>query len=191
MCPMEYLHAHADKLGVSNICADVLGDPRFPVWSGSAHPIHHHYGNGGLAKHTAEVARICECVLLAVPKPLDKRLVFIAAVYHDVGKLWDYENPPDAPGLWRATSHKRLIGHLSKSVAVWDSACSELDLLPDCAWLAVDEQQAIRHAILAHHGSREAGSPVGPKTALAWLLHGSDMLSARLDDCDRFDPFAG
>ena len=37
----------------------------------------------------------------------------------------------------------------------------------------------------AHHGIRAWGSPVSPNTQLAWLLHLSDNLSARLNDCDR------
>jgi 3'-5' exoribonuclease len=37
----------------------------------------------------------------------------------------------------------------------------------------------IEHAILAHHGRQEWGSPVEPVTAEAYILHYADMLSVR------------
>jgi len=45
----------------------------------------------------------------------------------------------------------------------------------------------VLHAILAHHGCREAGSPVAPKTREAWLVHFCDGISARMDDADTWD----
>jgi 3'-5' exoribonuclease len=42
----------------------------------------------------------------------------------------------------------------------------------------------VLHAILAHHGSREWGSPVVPLTKLAWMLHLCDGISARMDDAE-------
>jgi 23S rRNA maturation-related 3'-5' exoribonuclease YhaM len=46
---------------------------------------------------------------------------------------------------------------------------------------------SVLHAILAHHGRREAGSPVAPKSRIAWLVHLSDQISARMADADTLD----
>ena len=37
------------------------------------------------------------------------------------------------------------------------------------------------------HGQREWGSPVMPKSRVAWLLHLSDGISARMADCETTD----
>jgi 3'-5' exoribonuclease len=47
------------------------------------------------------------------------------------------------------------------------------------AGLPFDFTMAVTHILLAHHGQRDWGSPVTPKTAEAWLLHSADMLSAQ------------
>jgi 23S rRNA maturation-related 3'-5' exoribonuclease YhaM len=47
------------------------------------------------------------------------------------------------------------------------------------------EIDEVTHAILSHHGQREWGSPVRPATKLAWILHTCDMMSARVNDCDK------
>lgn len=40
----------------------VLEDSNFSIWSGSGKPEHHHYGDGGLIKHTWEVVNLCMVV---------------------------------------------------------------------------------------------------------------------------------
>ena len=45
----------------------------------------------------------------------------------------------------------------------------------------------VLHAVLAHHGTREAGSPVAPKSRVAWLVHLCDGISARMYDADTMD----
>jgi 3'-5' exoribonuclease len=37
------------------------------------------------------------------------------------------------------------------------------------------------HLVAAHHGSREFGSPVTPRTPEAWLLHHIDNIDAKLE----------
>lgn len=142
-------------------------------WSGSARREHHHYGSGGLAQHTMEVARIAEATRALVVPQLDADLVFLAAVYHDIGKLLDYEQTEH--GVWVHTPHKRLIHHITRSAMLWEDNAR-------AAQYPEDSMQSVTHAILAHHGQREWGSPVEPQTKLAWLIHLSDNMSARLDD---------
>jgi 23S rRNA maturation-related 3'-5' exoribonuclease YhaM len=50
-----------------------------------------------------------------------------------------------------------------------------------------DIEDEVLHAILAHHGFQEFGSPVQPNSKVAWLLHLCDSISARMDDVDKMD----
>jgi 23S rRNA maturation-related 3'-5' exoribonuclease YhaM len=47
--------------------------------------------------------------------------------------------------------------------------------------------ERVCHAILAHHGTREWGSPIAPLSRVAWLVHLCDNLSARMYDAETLD----
>lgn len=175
------LRALAEFHNVSHIANTVLDNPKFLVWSGSSKPEQHHYGKGGLIEHTREVVELCLVnneFFRGVDKHNDNQQVYLAALFHDVGKIWDYE-PVDAEYKeWRGGVHKRQVHHIARSAIVWSEASKGLEH---------QHQNDVLHAILAHHGLREWGSPVAPATRLAWLLHLCDNLSARMDDCYRID----
>ncbi len=173
----------ANKHNVLPISNVVIQDPRFPIWSGSSKPNQHHYGKGGLAIHTSEVIELClrtneyfKSTGKDMP-PDDK--VFLAALFHDCGKMWDYEPTDKTHTNWQGGPHKRLIHHISRSGVVWMEAKQKFSYK--------DDHDEILHAILSHHGQREWGSPVAPATRLAWLLHLCDGLSARIEDCVKWD----
>lgn len=195
---VDKLWAIAKEHGVLEIANFVLTDPRFPIWSGSSKPHQHHYGDGGLAQHTFEVVDLClstNAYFAKIGKDSDPRKVVLAALFHDCGKMWDYEqtvwtqaNADNyTPGEWQGNKHKRLVHHISRSALVWNQALQTAG--PKISFF--DPDNDILHAILAHHGQREWGSPVSPGTRLAWLLHLCDGLSARLDDCDKWDRHGG
>lgn len=159
----------------------ILSDLRFPLWSGSSKPIQHHYGDGGLIQHTSEV------VLLSLDMydkfkdkyAMDKRIIFLSALFHDCGKMRDYKKISD---LWVPTNYRRLIHHLSRSAIEWSEAS---------VYLPIDIREGVLHVILSHHGNRNAGSPVAPKTREAWIVHLCDGISARLNDADTWDVVKG
>ena len=162
--------------------------PKFHVWSGSHHPALHHYGDGGLKQHTTEVIGLgLTClVTLGLENEVPRDEYVFAALFHDLGKTEDYERAlVDYAGTgtpimgWKSTEHKRLIHHVSRSALMWASfAAGKFDK---------DFTDRVTHCILAHHGTREHGSPVAPKARTAWLLHLCDGISARMDDADRHD----
>lgn len=186
----DYLRTASDLFGVRELANHVLNDWRFPLWSGSSKPHQHHYGKGGLVVHTAEVAKLCIENNKLFGSMIPEKNLFLAALFHDAGKMWDYE-PIEIVGKekeykeWQGTSHKRHIHHISRSAFVWKEAAD--------AWpielLNQDSIDEIVHAILAHHGQREWGSPVSPNTKLAWMLHLCDGISARMDDAERWDRY--
>lgn len=161
------------------IATHVLGNEKFPIWSGSASPDHHHYGEGGLVRHTYEVVNLCFINKDALNiKTLDDNELFLAALFHDIGKLYDYDV---INGVWQKTEHIRLIHHISRSAITWSNIFAKYSTLDK------KYHDSVLHAILAHHGFRAWGSPVAPKTQVAWMLHLCDGISARMDDWNKLD----
>jgi 23S rRNA maturation-related 3'-5' exoribonuclease YhaM len=178
-----HLRVQADQLGVENIAGVVLNDTDFFLWSGSSIPDAHHYGDHGLIVHTHEVWSLCRAIALWDREIHDnvpgERKIFLAALFHDYGKLWDYSKVSD--GSWVSNSHKRHIHHIQRSAIEWGKAVARIDGYHDI-------EDEVTHAILAHHGQKAWGSVVAPKTKLAWLLHICDQMSARMDDgeCNQY-----
>jgi 3'-5' exoribonuclease len=174
---------------VSDICTEVLDNPDFAVWTASSHKNTHHYGDGGLVKHTYEVLKLCltnrETLAAFGDSIVNSRVLACAAIYHDIGKLTDYRRKSHVgvfgdviePGVWESAPDKYLTYHISRSAISWAKA---IEKYPRHRSIEDD----VLHAILAHHGRREWGSPVEPRTRAAWILHLSDQMSARINDCD-------
>lgn len=185
---VERLGKMAFDLQCVEIAGEVLDDPDFAVWTGSSKPHKHHYGKGLLAEHTCEVAEIAlanNAYFEKTGKGVDKTKLFLACLYHDVGKMWDYE--PLDPDLvdpemkhWKDTRHRFRIHHISKSGLVWCRAAAKY------GWSEADTEE-VWHCVLSHHNLKEWNSPVQPKTRMAWLLHLADGMSARMDDCVKRD----
>ena len=159
----------------------ISSHPEFLRWSGSHHPDAHHYGDRGLIKHTAEVIKLCFLTKDAIGANVDPIVLFLGALFHDTGKLFDYKMVDMSFTRWAPSDHKRLIHHISRSALIWHDCISRYPLIYN---VYHDE---VLHVILSHHGQREFGSPVAPKSKEAWLVHLCDGISARMDDADRLD----
>lgn len=188
----EKLRTIAEKLCVADIYDELIRQyPQFVTWSGSHNAMLHHYGPGGLVRHTWEVVGLGIDAIgsLKLYEKINMVEFYLAALFHDTGKMYDYEEViggKDANGTpvanqWKPTSHRRLIHHLPRSVLIFHDVIGKFPEFPE------KRHDDILHAILAHHGRREDGSPVSPKTHLAWLVHLCDGISARMDDADRID----
>ena len=187
---IAYIWKTADDLKVGDIASEVAGDPKFYLWSGSSRKEQHHYGKHGLLAHTAEVIQLCLANNALLGDSLDKKELFLAALFHDCGKMWDYA-PVQNNGVpdydwWYSTDHKRRIHHISRSAIQWSLAAEKWELSQ-----TLIETDEVTHAILAHHGQRAWGSPVAPKSGLAWMLHLCDGISARMNDYNTWDQYSG
>lgn len=145
----------------------VLSDVRFKngIASASHHPPSHRTV-GGLPLHTYEVA-LAAMEMSGTDRRLEHQ-AWLVSVWHDFGKIHEYE--------WRDCGVQKLpfaqrIGHIAWSWATFIQAGSGL--------LDGAELEDMGHAILAHHGRKEFGSPVIPQTKLAMILHTADGMSAR------------
>jgi len=181
-------HNPALNEDIARICSIVLDNPYFAVCTGSVSANKHHFGKGGLALHTREVMLLCMRNAQAFGAwgyKINKQVLFTSAVWHDYGKIWDYapilyskeDVITEATG-WQETPHKRRVNHLCRSAVEWTRAVTMLDICHDI-------HDEVLHCILAHHG--DYGSPVFPKSREAWILHLSDNMSARVNDCDFLD----
>jgi len=210
---LEFRHFLKTNLPGHEALVDyVLLNPKFMLWSGCSHKDRHHYGIGGLQYHTWEVVHLCNVnaytmdIICKGKKEINKVVLLLAALYHDVGKMWDYvpvkpsrpsEDSPvrevDFQGLqdyarngaadfiqWKGASHKRTIHHISRSGVEWTKAVTQTGV-------GKEIEDEVLHCILSHHGQREWGSPVAPKSREAWMLFLCDGISARMNDADSFD----
>ncbi|OFX17601.1 MAG: hypothetical protein A2Z18_10275, partial [Armatimonadetes bacterium RBG_16_58_9] len=130
----------------------------------------HHACLGGLAEHTINVVR--NCIALAGLYPdADRDLLLAAAALHDVGKVDEY--------TWSRTidysDEGRLVGHVAGGAMMVRQAIQARDGFDELLGLA------LQHAVLAHHGSKEYGSPVEPRSIEALILHAADKLDADVD----------
>jgi 3'-5' exoribonuclease len=106
-------------------------------------------------------------IALARPNVTLANRALVAALFHDYGKIHEYAFTAD--GVDKLPFQRRT-GHV-----VWSWAA----FLEMAKNLTPEETEDIGHALLAHHGRREWGSPVEPQTRLAYIIHTADMMSAR------------
>lgn len=153
------------------LCATVIDDPSFRegIASSGHHPAPHQE-KGGLVLHTWEVARAA-VGMCGTDKSLAEQ-AYVAAVFHDFGKAYEYAF---MEGRVTKLPFARRIGHIAWGWAFFVRAWGEF-AYEDPEGSLVDE---VGHAILAHHGRKEWGSPVEPQTRLAFILHTADMLSTK------------
>lgn len=171
---LEYLKFISKKYNCDDICNFVLDEPKISLWSGSSNPHTHHYGEGQLIKHIAEVTELAENISSKYNQ-VDKFVLITSCIYHDYGKIYDYSQMYADFSHWKITDHKDKIHHITRSVLFFNEKARELNMDN----IIIDK---ITHCILSHHGNKEWGSPVSPQTPEAIILHYADCLSAHLNN---------
>ena len=129
--------------------------------------IHHAYP-GGLLKHTAALIRLAE--FIADQYSLNKEILITGALFHDIGKLFEFSVAPSLS----ITVEGGLVGHLVIGNNILLELASEVGDFPKGILLQ------IQHLILSHHGEKEYGSPEVPKTKEAFALHIIDLLDSKM-----------
>ena len=134
-----------------------------------AKTVHHAYV-GGLLEHTLAVARTCLGLCDLYPQ-LDRQVLLVAAVLHDLGKAWELTS-----GLTTDyTDEGRLLGHIQLGLTrVEPFLVKARDLEPALIL-------HLKHLIISHHGEYEFGAPRRPKTPEAFILHFADNIDAKLN----------
>ena len=130
----------------------------------------HHAFVGGLLQHTLAVSKICSFVASCYPV-IDRDLLITAALFHDVGKIWEISEFPAN----EYTDDGQLLGHIFLGAEL---VGKEAELIPGFPKTLAAE---LRHCILAHHGELEFGSPKKPAMAEALALAYADNMDAKLE----------
>jgi len=139
----------------------------------AAQVIHHAY-RGGFLEHIVKMAEVGASVAKAYGANAD--LVLAGVILHDIGKLQELWYEGGAIGY---TREGNLVGHIALGLLVVRETASGVSGFP------LELRTLLEHLVLSHHGSREHGSPVEPKTIEAFMLAAVDELDARLNQVRR------
>jgi 3'-5' exoribonuclease len=139
----------------------------------AAQTIHHAY-RGGFLEHITKMAEVAAPLSAAYGANAD--LVFAGVVLHDIGKLQElaYDG-----GTGSYTRDGNLVGHIALGLILAREAINGISGFP------IELRSQIEHLIASHHGTREYGSPVEPKTIEAFILNAVDELDAKLNQVRR------
>jgi 3'-5' exoribonuclease len=132
-----------------------------------AQKIHHAYP-GGLLEHTYSVVKLA--IFIAEQYNLDKDLLMIGALFHDIGKMKEFDIKPSI----KTSLEGGLVGHIIIGNQIFLELKNEIDHFPENLSIK------IQHLIVSHHGEKEFGSPEVPKIPEAFALHIIDMLDSKL-----------
>jgi 3'-5' exoribonuclease len=142
------------------------------VWP-AAQQIHHAY-RGGFLEHITKMAEVGR--FLARAYDANEDLVLAGVVLHDIGKLQElaYET-----GATSYTRDGNLVGHIALGLMHVRACAADIQGFP------LDLRAQVEHLIASHHGTREHGSPVEPKTIEAFIVAAVDELDATLNQVRR------
>ena len=158
------------RILLNRIVAD--HESQLRVWP-AAQQIHHAY-RGGFLEHITKMAEVGR--YLARSYGASEDLVLAGVVLHDIGKLQElaYEG-----GQGTYTRDGNLVGHIVLGIIMAREAINGIAGFPD------ELRSHVEHLIASHHGIREHGSPVEPKTIEAFILAAVDELDAKLNQVRR------
>lgn len=143
----------------------------------------HHDYVGGLAVHTWEVMHLCRASSdspVRQGRPLDSAVLAVAAMWHDMGKNWEYVQQEIEGRLVARKSPAFVAGnsHIMFGLMEWARLLGAADKghFP----LTGVQCDKVTHCIGGHHGKLEWGSPVVPNSQEAVILHHADVQSVML-----------
>lgn len=143
-------------------------EPALREWP-AAKQIHHAY-RGGFLEHILQIAVVGRQVARAYGADAD--LVVAGAILHDIGKLQELQYETGATSY---TRDGNLVGHIALGLVMVREAINGIPGFPSRL------RAEIEHLVVSHHGTREHGSPVEPKTVEGFILSMVDDLDARLN----------
>jgi 3'-5' exoribonuclease len=145
---------------------------------------YHHARRGGLVEHSAQMMRMANQIAPLYPQ-LNGDLLLAGILFHDSGKLWENALPENG-FVMTYDELGELVGHISIGIevvnALWRKVSAEnAAIWKNSAPPSEDVRIHLLHLVASHHGEKEFGSPVEPRTPEAMALHYIDNLDARLE----------
>jgi 3'-5' exoribonuclease len=150
---------------------------------------YHHARRGGLVEHIAQMMRTGDAVTAVYPA-LNRDLLLAGILFHDAGKLWENCFPKES-FIMPHDIRGELIGHVSIGVELINHLWQRLKQGAEfSSWKTLSpDSELVRlhllHLVASHHGEKQFGSSVEPKTPEAMALHLIDNLDAKLEMMSR------
>jgi 3'-5' exoribonuclease len=94
------------------------------------------------------------------------------ALLHDIGKALTYSTENYS---FDYTDEGKLLDHIVSGIYMLEEFTSQIEDFP------AELKRHLFHIIASHHGEKEFGSPVTPKTREALIINICDLLDSRLD----------
>ena len=174
--------SESDACILRRMAQPILNDPRFFECPASRSSKHHCF-RGGLASHTCEVLLIATASAaqhMRLGDKVDFLVLAVAAIWHDYGKMEEYTLveplPPPGTKLVPERHIQKTEGCLVHHITRAAYRLGSLFYLANPKLI-----EAVLHAVEAHHGRRDWGSPHAPATLEAMILHHADMQSLMRD----------
>lgn len=172
---VSYIYSINDSLKdkyLKRLFNDFLRDDNFlNSFKGSPAALsYHHAYSGGLLEHSLNVAKICEALHTLYPKKLNKDLMMVGAVLHDIGKTKEYKTTTNI----KITEKGMLLGHLTLGV---EMVLDKIDKIPNFPDLTKNK---LIHILLSHHGKKEYGSPIEPSFPEAVAVYYADEADSKI-----------
>jgi 3'-5' exoribonuclease len=161
--------AHVRVL-LNRIVAD--HEPELREWP-AAQSVHHAY-RGGLLEHKLKMADAARALARAYGASED--VVLAGVLLHDIGKLQELHYEPGGAAYSRDGN---LVGHIGLGLIMVREAVNGISGFPE------DLRAQIEHIVVSHHGTREHGSPVEPRTVEAFIVAMVDELDTRIHQVRR------
>lgn len=169
-----------EKIHFKQLVEDLIGQSgtyreKFMIWP-AAKSMHHAYRHG-LLQHSLEVFSFVESDFdgyqkfdpSAKSENINWDALKTAALIHDLAKV---EELSYDSGITNYTSSGDLIGHLNYG-AMWAyHAMQKIENFPK------EDAECLLHILLSHHGRKDWGAAVEPKTVEAEFFHQADQRSA-------------
>lgn len=143
---------------------------KFFKWP-AATKVHHNY-EGGLARHSLSTCKNVISIWQNYKgENLDIRLLVVAAILHDIGKITEYM----ADGT--RTPYGNLIPHPVAGFEMIQQCAREIGLTPE----SDDAIILLSHIIISHHGELEYGASTKPRILEAVIISRADSLDAEFE----------
>lgn len=143
----------------------------------------HHARRGGLLEHTAQMMRSALAFRTVYPE-MNWDLVCAGVLFHDSGKLWENDYP-EKGFVSQPQVVGELLGHISIGIELVNKIWRTLEGSAEFQQSGTPSTETVRqhllHLVASHHGQKEYGSPVTPRTPEGWMLHYIDNLDARVE----------
>jgi 3'-5' exoribonuclease len=133
--------------------------------------LEHHTYIGGLAEHTLNVTYWAKKLAYRYNCRY-KEIAILAAKLHDIGKIYEYSSK----GSFKSTIRGEMEGHIVIGITMIEEAFKN-----NPKFYSEDFKNRIKGCIVQHHGKPEYGSPKGPNTEEAFIVHYADYIDATMN----------